>query len=377
MKVRALGRWLPLLAWLAMGLGMGWLAGCSGKEGKPEYKLIPVRQTDKWAYITPDGQVAVPSQFAEASLFTEGYALVALTQETGRLRYGFINERGEWAIEARYVLATSFSEGRSFVLNDDGTLWAINPQAEQLYQLDSIQVIRTYSQGLAAFQQNGLWGFLDKQCQVVIAPQFVDCEDFAEGLAPAAIRSEDGKRLYGYINRSGAWEIEPKFEDAMRFAEKRAAVFDGKQWGYIDPTGGYAFQEKFVDARNFSEGLAAVQAQRQGPWSYVDASGQEVVTGKFANAGPFVGGMAPVQTSNFKYGYIDTKGKILIKAEYDRAMPWVGDSPYALVMKGNKWGILHPDGTFRLPISLADVNLYHRRSFRVPGPSNPKTRRDS
>ena len=50
-----------------------------------------------------------------------------------------------------------------------------------------------------------------------------------------AVVREDGK--VGYIDKSGAYVIEPQYEKAKSFSDGRAAVEQDEMWGFIDTTG--------------------------------------------------------------------------------------------------------------------------------------------
>ncbi|MDR0997229.1 MAG: WG repeat-containing protein [Zoogloeaceae bacterium] len=105
------------------------------------------------------------------------------------------------------------------------------------------------------------WGFLDRQGQWAIAPQFVDVGPVASnGLIAAAV---DGgplpvppwrRTLWGYIDRKGQWVIEPRYQRADPFAQNGLALVILRedawrashagnnmhglpQWALIDATG--------------------------------------------------------------------------------------------------------------------------------------------
>jgi hypothetical protein len=69
--------------------------------------------------------------------------------------------------------------------------------------------IRPFSEGLAPFKKNGLWGYLRKDGTTAIKPSFLEAEFFGDG--SAACQSPDGK--WGVIDESGSWVVEPSFEE--------------------------------------------------------------------------------------------------------------------------------------------------------------------
>ena len=62
-----------------------------------------------------------------------------------------------------------------------------------------------------------LWGYIDKNGDMVIEPRFHDAWDFHEGLAAIKI---DWAR--GYIDKAGNIVIEPQFQYAGPFTDGKA-----------------------------------------------------------------------------------------------------------------------------------------------------------
>ena len=66
-----------------------------------------------------------------------------------------------------------------------------------------------------------------------------------------------GSGLSGYIDRAGAWAIEPSFAMAEGFCEGLAAVVPANGpglWGYIDHKGGMVIKPAFQMAGSFMPG---------------------------------------------------------------------------------------------------------------------------
>src|SRR5215831_809312 len=58
--------------------------------------------------------------------------------------------------------------------------------------------------------QNKKWCFIDGKGQIIIAPQFDYAREFSEGLAATQVGDK-----WGYIDETGKWSIEPKYELAL------------------------------------------------------------------------------------------------------------------------------------------------------------------
>lgn len=103
---------------------------------------------------------------------------------------------------------------------------AANDHADWLWHCtlddhNSSACVQPYAEGLAAVRTvsashpHGLWGFIDPQGRMAIAPRFTEVDSFSQGLAAAA---EGGK--WGYITPKGEWAIPPQFDEASLFNAK-------------------------------------------------------------------------------------------------------------------------------------------------------------
>jgi len=64
-----------------------------------------------------------------------------------------------------------------------------------------------YSEGLVKVVKEGLFGFMDKNQNWVVKPQFESARDFHNGYA--AVRSDGG---WGIIDKAGNWVIKPLYD---------------------------------------------------------------------------------------------------------------------------------------------------------------------
>ncbi len=88
--------------------------------------------------------------------------------------------------------------------------------------------------------KNGLWGYADKNGEVVIDYQFEAVNFFCAGLAGA---KKEGK--YGFINRLGAYEIKPQFDSVDIFTPNTARVYKNNKSYRIDRKGKKTKQDYF------------------------------------------------------------------------------------------------------------------------------------
>jgi len=246
--------------------------------------------TYKFGYINTDGKYVIPPKFATAFSFKEGLALVKIDSV-----YKFIDGTGNYAFIGAYDEARSFSSGKAICKNTRtetdtaGMTWyssntmIINTKGEILDVLGYITVndfheniativdiaqlvmtdrgttfidsnfnrmlkgyledARYFSEGLAPFKINNLWGFVNNEMGVVIEPKYENAFSFACGLAPVKI---DG--LWGFIDKADHEVIKPKYDTCFNYHNGLAYVKSSRNEfiieGYIDKTGKYIWHKE-------------------------------------------------------------------------------------------------------------------------------------
>ncbi|MCX8122857.1 MAG: WG repeat-containing protein [Spirochaetes bacterium] len=247
--------------------------------------------------------------------------------------------------------------------------WIVLPQFEN---------VRNFSEGMAAVQLNGKWGFIDNEGKVIVEPQYDDVGDFHDGMAFVKI---DDK--YGFIDKEGVVKIPPQFTGVFDFSEGLAAVSkDRRYYGYINKEGkvivpfeydfpnycregmipvwkgvkaGYVNSEGvmvipliYTSTYEFSEGLAAVVKDKK--MGYINKQGEFVIPLRFDQDLYFVGdfkeGMASILSKkdkgNYKYGFINKQGDIIVDPIYEHTLRF--SEGMANVKKNDKWGYVNKQG---------------------------------
>jgi hypothetical protein len=367
--------------------------------------LAPVRMGTKCGYIDREGKERIPLQFEDAKRFMEGRAAVRVGE-----KWGFIDKDGKWVVEPTYVQASSFSDGLAAV----AIPITFTKESAPGKAFIRIKPLQEFSMRAAANVQVGIavetirdlrttakggWGYIDTSGKVVIPNQFFQALDFSDGRAMVRRRggqlvdlseeesekarsaklsllhesfsNEDGLivEAAGYIDKTGAMVIPPRFSTALPFREGLAYVdefthFKDTLRGYIDTSGKTVIQlyryaahpmggrllidwdsllpmEEFVRAdgeplkkwgvaptravgsMGHKDGLALVDSGsgfiHVPKWTYIDTSGKVVSekVGEFSSS--FSEGFAAVRKGGpfgGKTGYIDRTGKFVIPYQY-------------------------------------------------------------
>ena len=184
-------------------------------------------------------------------------------------------------------------------------------------------------------------------CAAIVSMTFTSCKDdnglldlYMPGeteLWPAEQENSDGDIVYGFINKSGEVVIKGKYDGVTFFHEDRALVMiensDGSRtFKYVDKDG--VEYGNYSWALPYNCGLALVM-DNKGVCRFIDKDGNEVINlgevgaeeetesgdhfrwkSAYMDINSFCDNMACFQDTFGYYGYMDTKGEIVIPAQY-------------------------------------------------------------
>lgn len=192
-----------------------------GQQNNPN-SLTRAKKNGKWGFLNSSGSFVIAPQFDWVSHFSEGLAAVMV-----RKRYGFIDETGGFVIGARYKDAGDFSEGLARVKIGGATI---------------------YPTGMTLTKRNdNKWQFIDKLGNTVFQIKADTVGDFSEGLASARIIKSNRYLYCGYLNKQGQWAIEPQFGSCEPFSHGTAKVLLNGEKRLIDRQG------KFIAEKPLSQ----------------------------------------------------------------------------------------------------------------------------
>jgi len=125
------------------------------------------------------------------------------------------------------------------------------------------------------------------------------------------------KRLWGFVNLMGHWEIEPFYTQVSPFAENKAIVRKGNSFGAIDCRGSVIIPYKYQAITTFSSNRAWFR-------------------------------------ENNLWGLIDHRGKILVSPRFEEILP-IEFSEFAWTMKNDKWTLFNLEAGRQVGTSQFDI----------------------
>ena len=114
----------------------------------------------------------------------------------------------------------------------------------------------------------------------------------------------------GFIDKSGNFAIEPRFDEVNHFKEDRAVVRVGELWGVIDKSGKFILEPQKFDYifDEFYGGMLNFSVNRKS--GCLDVDGKVAIEPKFDDIYVFEGD-ATAASVDYKRVFIDKKGRIL------------------------------------------------------------------
>lgn len=235
-------------------------------------------------FINLKGEVVIaPHEWNSVSVFNNGVAGVCA--EGGK--FGWINAKGEELIAPSYKIISSSSG--YYAIEIERFKAGVVHNGKILIPCTNSEVdVRGCGDGMiTVYDDKRLLGFCNLEGEKVIDNKFYSSEDlqgndftfFSEGLAPVALE-EYGP--VGFINKQGEMVIEPQYpcRKVRPFSEGLAWVGNGK---YIDKQGATVLDlgQDYVNGGDFKNGFAPIakfnKTRTKSKMGLIDLKGKEII----------------------------------------------------------------------------------------------------
>ena len=163
---------------------------------------------------------------------------------------------------------------------------------------------------------------------------------------------EDGK--FGFINKNAEFVIKPQYKKANSFSDGTALVLEGKKWGYIKPDGSWLIEPQFGKAKDFNSGVAMVLKDKK--WIYIDKQAKELSYSDAEKLYPFNDGVAFIREGD-NVGLINTKGEVIVKPIY-RIIKAFRNGYARFATQSDQWGIIDNKGNVIIKPEYTSIGNY-------------------
>jgi WG containing repeat len=310
----------------------------------PPIQLIAVRAaaTGGLGYVNLAGEAISTSHFQHAEPFFGKSAAVSVKDSFGVVRWGLIDNDGNWLLEPKYGLISRPFEGLRLYrqhLNGLGVRYGyLDADTGQVVVASTLLNAKGFCGGLAVAQlAKGDSGFalINRQGDVIL-----DNLASAKACVNGMIAVKQGRK-WGVVNAQGATLLPFNYSDAGEPLGDRLALKKGK-WGFVDLTTPalnlvVSHQYKNVSDAGFVEGLCCVQDFEDRIY-HINQSGQQQTPYNFSDLmDDFCQSRCLVMAyEDNLHGYIDTNGTLIIPRKYQLAFPFEVSGLAAVVSALNK-----------------------------------------
>ena len=317
------------------------LYSCNKKENasRPQTGHLFVFADDSCYCIDYNDRSKFTMQASAASMFYNNIATIC--NKDGE--WIFISQKGDTLFPTTYSKATVFSEGYAWILKKGEMPGAINTKGDIHISLRDIREVRVFHESRAAFaitkRKNVLWGYIDKNGNEIIKPQYRNVHNFRLGMA-AVQENTEGK--WGYINLMGEVVIPFQYLLAYPFDDNgNAIVKEENHYLTIDRKGNILQRHHFDEV--VPDGTL-LRVRNGNQWGWCNSKGEIIIPIQYDDTRPFGNAvLAPVKI-NKKWAYINNKGEICIKRQFTEAYPFTDGA--AAVKAGTMWGMIDEKGFY-------------------------------
>jgi hypothetical protein len=223
--------------------------------------LAAVKIGTKYGFINESGNLIIPAVYDGWGWFRENLAWVGILTD-GIFKWGVINKAGETIVPFEYdnpsgptykFYIFQFVNGISPFFRTEGPSGFINTSGEWIFGGSSgvaYSFTFNFSEGLAPVCKDNLMGYIDDVNGVEVIPRQYDVVwGFWNGSSPFRY-TPDG--LWGYLEKNGSVLMAPQFLSCWSFDEESRAwvVYQDSTWGLINTSGKVIWHSPVVTGKS-------------------------------------------------------------------------------------------------------------------------------
>ncbi len=192
--------------------------------------------------------------------------------------------------------------------------------------------------------QNGKWGYINQQGEVLVKPQYELATIPRNGIGIIKRQNPDGAKE-AYIDLQGNILTDFRYDEVFSFYNNFGTVRLGNAWGFVNQQGNQLTSELFERVGNFNNGFATVY--RNGKWGLINDKGEITIPLNWDSIQNYnTNGYNVVFAGTGKdrrSGLIRSRdGAIILPAEYLSIFS-SGEGFWSVSAVANQWSIFNPE----------------------------------
>lgn len=298
----------------------------------------------KIGYLNNKGEEIIEAKYNMGSDFYGDYANIIKDSV-----FGYVDKKGKETLFKNYE-EVFFYYGNTGIAKKKGKYGLINRKGDSLtnfkygvihnYGFDYFKV--SVSKNKSQILDNKGNIVFNKDLKYVIRSHYINSDSifiFQE--------EKNAKKLKGLVNIKGQVISKPKYQEIYFINDKKFYVVKkNNAYGFIDKKGNDVIPSIYEKVSfNINNNLIAVK--KKGKWGYINREGKEIVPFVYDEAYAFLGGLAFVKKGKF-YGCIDMKNKIKVDFNLEKTKYPFFTNKLALYKKGDKFGFINKRGKIKI-----------------------------
>lgn len=300
--------------------------------------------------IDESGKKILPNEYENIFILPE--RIITLKNKN----YGMTDYQGKQILENQYHRMDSLKD-EMYLIGIDNKYGIVDRDGKVIVS-PMYDFIGTFNENRAVVRMNNKYGYIDKEGKIIIPIEYKYATDFSQGFAIAVDETEKG----AYIDKTGKNIVPFEYDNLYPISNGEGVVKKDKLYGVIDTEGNILIPIQHDYVNKIEKKLYSVE--ENGLFYLKDSKNVKISNG-YDNIGEVKDGLIPVNVDS-TYGYIDTKGEIIIPIKYSEIGENIKNSFIVKDLNSDKYGVIDIDDKFIIS-PIYDYILNRTEDYFVVG----------
>ncbi|EMB45539.1 MULTISPECIES: WG repeat-containing protein [Treponema] len=233
-------------------------------------RLYAVESKGRWGFVDKDNKTIVPFIYDDANAFFSSYPVMDYTEVKKDNKWGAVNKEGKLTVPIIYDRLTC-CRNNQYIAKRESKTGVVSGENEIIVPLeyDAVHSLKD-KEKVYTVVLNGLTGYIDNKGKILSLPRYEKAEDFRGGLAEV---SENGK--WGIMDDQGNLVAPCKYEAVKRFLFYDLIFMRyNNKWGVLSAEGKEIVPCKYYYIKDLEHPDTTIKAYSCGQGFEIDFSGK-------------------------------------------------------------------------------------------------------